>query len=275
MLFEGRINCAELQMYRNNIYYAGPSNIPRLALTDKCIVLDLDQTLVATQDDLSDLQNLGLMNDPVLRRRVYQLTIPDPDDEQGKTMYKFWGITRPHVEEFLLFCFSYFRVVAVWSAGQKPYVDAIVSYLFQDLPAPHVVFTSDDTVRPSEYITIKPLQNMFESSNVLLRYMSLANTVTIDDNPTTFQENPDNGILIPPYTPFLNYDSLSGDDTALLQLKCWLQQPMVQNALDIREIAKDEIFTTSLSAYPHCARLTDTIASNVNYIRVNASPQST
>src|SRR5690606_31782804 len=110
--------------------------IPSTSLTNKCIVLDLDQTLLATQESINSLHELGILSNPnllSLRNRTYYFTIEDLEGPGIGTKYNYWGVTRPHCHEFLLFCFSYFRVVAIWSAGQRPYVESIVDYLFRDL----------------------------------------------------------------------------------------------------------------------------------------------
>lgn len=226
--------------------------IPSASITDKCVVLDLDQTLIATQEEMNSLKNLNILNDPQLlplRNRTYYITIEDLEKPGIGTKYDFWGVSRPHVREFLLFCFSYFKVVAVWSAGQRPYVEAIVDDIFRDLPKPHIIFSHDDVfVGPGGRIE-KPLNKMIESSPVLRRFMSLQNTLAVDDNGSTFRNNDENGILIPAYDPALSVNAMGRDDPTLLQLKYWLLQPEVVNARDVTVLDKSTIFTTSLDTY--------------------------
>lgn len=239
-------------MTNATLYHVLANNIPSISITDKCIVIDLDQTLIATQDDISSLKNLKILSDPKLmnlRKRIYHLNIEDLEKPGIGTRYDFWGITRPHVEEFLIFCFSYFKIVAIWSAGKRPYVEAIVDHLFKDLPSPHVIFTYDDIVIGNNGHVSKPLTKMIESNQVLRRYMSLQNTFALDDNSMTFHQNYGNGLLIPAYEPALNITSFQRDDHALLQLKYWLLQPEVVNARDITILDKSKIFTTSLENY--------------------------
>jgi len=234
------------------IYHVDADDIPSTSITDKCIVLDLDQTLIATQESIESLKELNILSDPnliSLRRRVYYVTIEDLEKPGIGTKYDFWGITRPHVQEFLIFCFSYFKIVSVWSAGKRPYVEAIVDYIFKDLPQPHVIFTHDDVkIGPKGHI-LKPLNKMIESNPVLRRNMSLQNTFAIDDNSMTFFNNHNNGILIPAYDPSLSINALARDDHALLQLKYWLLQPDVVNSHDITTLDKTHIFSTSLETY--------------------------
>lgn len=227
-------------------------DIPSASITDKCIVLDLDQTLIATQDSIDSLKQLNILTDPnliSLRKRVYYITIEDLEKPGIGTKYDFWGVTRPHLQEFLIFCFSYFKIVAVWSAGKRPYVEAIVDHIFKDLPQPHVMFTHEDIIIGPGGHVFKPLTKMIELNSVLRRNMSLQNTFALDDNSMTFHNNADNGILIPDYNPSLSVNALARDDPTLLQLKYWLLQPEVVNARDVTVLDKSKIFSTSLNAY--------------------------
>lgn len=241
--------------YMNNtstLYHVEIDNIPSSAITDKCIVLDLDQTLIATQDSIGSLKQLGILLNPTLislRNRTYFIEIEDLEKPGIGTKYDFWGVSRPHVQEFLIFCFSYFKIVAVWSAGKRPYVEAIVDYLFKDLPQPHIIFSHDDiTIGPQGHIE-KPLTKMIESNPILRRHMSLQNTFAVDDNAMTFFLNHNNGILIPAYDPSLNVNAMGRDDPTLLQLKYWLLQPEVVSSRDVTTLDKSNIFSTSLTTY--------------------------
>jgi hypothetical protein len=234
------------------IYHVAADEIPPASITDKCIVLDLDQTLIATQENIESLKQLNILSDPnliSLRNRVYYITIEDLEKPGIGTKYDFWGVTRPHLYEFLIFCFSYFKIVAIWSAGKRPYVEAIVDHIFKDLPQPHVIFTHDDIETGPKGHILKPLHKMIESNSVLRRNMSLQNTFAVDDNSMTFFDNYNNGILIPAYDPSSSVNALARDDPSLLQLKYWLLQPEVVNARDVTVLDKSKIFSTSLEAY--------------------------
>lgn len=227
-------------------------DIPTVSISNHCVVLDLDSTLIATQESLQSLRDLKILSDPRLmdlRRRIYHITIEDLEKPGIGTKYEFWGVTRPHLQQFLIFCFSYFKVVAVWSAGRRQYVEAIVDHIFKDLPKPHAVFTYDDIQRDGDNHIVKPLEKMMQSHPVLARYMSLENTFAIDDNSMTFYRNPANGVLIPEYLPALTIDAFSCDDPTLIQLQLWLLQPGVAKAQDIRKLDKTKIFATSVQAY--------------------------
>lgn len=232
------------------LYRVPADDIPSLSMTRHCIVLDLDQTLIATQDNVDSLKILNIMSDPQLlslRNRTYYLTIDDLDKPGHGTRYDFWGVTRPHITEFLIFCFSYFKIVAVWSAGRRPYVEAIVDHIFRasGLPMPHIVFTDKDIANGVE----KPLEKMINFNTITQANMSLQNTFALDDNENTLIHNPYNGILIPAYSPVLTIDSLARDDPTLLQVKYWLLQPEIMNAEDITFLDKSHIFANSVDAY--------------------------
>jgi len=234
-----------------SLYKTSLDNIPFKALTNKCIVLDLDETLVHTNANMEELKELGLLTDPKLvdlKRRTYQLSLDDVVYKKGtgiKTL--MWGITRPHVKEFLIACFSYFKVVAVWSAGKKKYVHAIVDYLFKDIKRPHVIFTREDCDSTTNNLLIKPLLKMINNEPGLNKYMSLDNTFILDDRTSVYDTvNPNNGIQIPAYRPGFNIRSLRTDDIAFKQLIMWLTKPKVMDSENVRELNKTEIFETNI-----------------------------
>lgn len=220
--------------------------LPEISLTDKCIVLDLDQTLIATQDELDSLFELNILSDPKyisLRNRIYHIRLEDLENPGIGSKYDFWGITRPYIDEFLLFCFQYFKIVAVWSAGKRLYVESIVDHIFKDLPKPHIVFTHDDIDYSSDGNILKKLTKMINHNSLTQNNMSLYNTLALDDNPTTFQYNLGNGILIPPYEPDCDIDSFLENDTHLLKFRDWLLSDDVINSNAINSINKSNIFT--------------------------------
>ena len=239
----------------NNIYKTAIDKIPFKSLTNKCIVLDLDETLVHSYENVSELNSLNIMRDSKLldlRGRAYELSMDDVVYKKGQGIKtEMWGITRPHVKDFLIFCFSYFKVVAVWSAGKKKYVEAIVDYLFRDIKRPHVIYSRDDCEKTTDNILIKPIEKMIKQES-LTKYMSLENTFIIDDRTTVFETpNPYNGIQIPAYAPDSNIRSLRTDDISLKQLMTWLLRPEVVNALDVRDLDKSGIFNANVAIDPN------------------------
>jgi hypothetical protein len=263
-------------IYNNHI-----STLPEQSQTNKCIVLDLDQTLIATQDDeyYHKLFELGVLSDPSLlelRNRIFYFTVEDFTTPGSGTTDVFWGVSRPHVHEFLVFCYSYFRMVAVWSAGGRRYVESIVDYLFKDLPYPTIVYSADDTVITPRK-TEKPLIKMIDQ----FAEMDVTNTLIVDDNQYTFVHNVDNAILIPAYEPGVRnkkgyivptIEGLMEDDIALQQLKYWFLLPEVANSEDVAQLDKDNIFTTSIEEYQ---RRIPKIISSPRTSPVKSSPRRT
>jgi len=234
-------------MYLKGIYPIPADNIPDLSISNKCVVLDLDQTLIATQESMSSLHNLGILTNPnliSLRSRIYHIIIKNSTNKS----YEYWGIVRPHINDFLLFCFSYFKVVAVWSAGERNYVEEIVAHIFKDLPKPHIIYARENT-QISNQSVLKSLDKLFNHNSIFKKYMNRNNTLAIDDNLTTFANNRGNGVAIPAFEPDLNIISLSKDDPTLLQLMYWLLQPHVINSTDVTKLDKSKIFTTPLNVY--------------------------
>lgn len=216
----------------------------RNTLTDKCIVLDLDHTLISTQDDenLENLISFKILSDSkylAYRSRVYVLTIEDYDIAGSGSQYKFWGVVRPYVREFLTFCFQYFKIVTVWSAGKRKYVESVVDFLFKDLPKPDIIFTYDDIIETIDNNTSKPLTKMYSCHECMNCY----NTIILDDNVLTFEENVNNGVLIPRYHPSVEeIENMNDNDNELEKLIKWLMSPEVIYNTDFQQLNKDNIF---------------------------------
>jgi len=233
-------------------YISNLSLVTGQSLTDKCLVMDLDECLVHSYD-VPVIQDLKIYSDPSLislRRRVYRLPIYDIGLARGTGQIDYIeGIRRPHLDEFLTFAFGYFKVVAGWSAGKKPYVESAFKRLFSNIRPAHVVYTYSD-LKFDENGYDKPLQKMIDEVPGLNKYMNLDNTLIIDDRSSNFRSNPENGIKIPIYKPNPNINELMSDDLALLQLQRWLLQPEVIQSTDVRTLDKSKIFNASLDSYP-------------------------
>jgi hypothetical protein len=220
----------------------------RQALTGKTIVLDLDQTLVATQDDYEVFNNSVSNRDTLaatthrismLKSRSYVRHVDDTEERGRGITYNFWGVVRPHTSRFLRFCFSYYKYVIVWSAGKSSYVEAIVQWLFRGLPAPHFVLTFDHTTITDEGVIIKPLRYLVNHGRLMGYNIELSSIMALDDNITTFSENPENGFLIAPYEPT---DLLADDrDDVLEKFMLWLMKQRVIDAPTVGEISRHDL----------------------------------
>ena len=228
------------------------ANYNSASLTDKCIVLDLDSTLICSDTNMANFQSLNIFSDPRmirLRSRVYQGFIKDGILRGDARSTSYWGMKRPYLNEFLLFCFSYFRIVAVWTAGTREYGEQIVDNIFQDIQRPHVLFSQTETLFDENRRPSKPLIKMMASSPLLSQLMRMDNTLLIDDNSDNFRPNPNNGVLIPGYDPSPNIVGLQQEDQCLLQLKMWFSLPEVQKSQDVTLLDKTKIFLNSKASY--------------------------
>lgn len=230
------------------------------SMTKFTICLDLDETLIRTLSILNDeeaalkvAEDLGIYTKPEyldIRLRSFRLTLDDPITPKGTgVQHGCWGITRPHLKEFLVFCFSYFRKVCIWSAGVDTYVKEISKFISRDIKKFDVIYSRDmcqidKSVNGDEYT--KPLKLLIEKNPEL---SPIEHMFVVDDRRVTFMHNPDNGIEIPLYKPSPEINQLRMEDDNLLRLKYWFLQPHVMKSNDVRTLDKSGIFATSPSEY--------------------------
>lgn len=241
----------------DGIYPSWRDKILPQPLTDKCIILDVDETMVHTDEDMHNISRIGIFDDSKaidIRHRIYNIRDEDITGDRGAgNTSHLWGISRPYIKEFLVFCFSYFRVVAIWSAGQKRYVENIVNFLTHDVKSPHIIYTREDCRKDGTLLT-KPIQYMAEKASHL--NMNASNTIIVDDRDTVFSTcNPNNGILIPEYEPDKDLASLAKDEHSLVQLMYWLSLPGVRYAPDVTLVDKSNIFTIPVHTYRRSVNL--------------------
>lgn len=241
-------------------------NLQRLHL-----VIDLDSTFVSTRTDEASyhravkLLKTSPQGEETLLKRVYLFSI-------GGT--RMWTILRPGALEFIEFASFYFKRISVWSAGQKDYVDQIVSFLFPaHIPRPSIIFNWDDCAQevttfssideeddntgkeegesserkaasPSnqEYISFtKPLVDIIPHAP---KGESIEHMLILDDRRDIAEKNIENLVQIPPYEPSITLSALSAQDNALDKFVEWLMKPEVINTKDIRKVDKSKIFFT-------------------------------
>lgn len=228
---------------------------PSKSLTNKIIVLDLDENLVHTYSNPKYFKELGIMDNPDLenlRKRVYTIQFESITGIKGDgSIGTLWGVERPHLSVFLIFCFYYFDIVCVWSAGVHEYVHKIVRKIFKSINRrPDYIFTRDDCetgdiglTKPLTKLAAEIARDRNMNPKELLNRMYM-----MDDKHYTFDEtNPDNGILTPAYSPDPpTLRNLQENDDTLLILKEWLLLPKVMTCSDIKIIEKGQIFEKSL-----------------------------
>lgn len=216
-------------------------------LTKKCVVLDLDETLVHTylddEDDKSatdfvKLKIPGRADCLDLRQRCFNIDLMDYGGKRGEGSKKiYWAVKRPYLDDFLKTCFNYFNIVVVWSAGEKEYVHKICEKIFADFFAPDMILTRENCDN-SNGNHEKPLKKLYNE----LPEMNPKNTLIIDDRRTTSEANPDNLVLVPPFEPKPQIESLRTEDDRLKQIMQWLLKPETINSNDVRRLSKQIIF---------------------------------
>lgn len=230
-------------------FYLYPKEEPQhTTITDFAVVLDLDLTLICSQDEFDSYKQLGIINNPKLlpiKQKSYCLKLTDLDKPGDGSSYNLWGTRRDHVENFILFCFNYFKVVIVYSAGEYNYVHGIVDMLFKKIRKPHLILTRDDLVGKSK----KPLTKIVNSDFGKKHNLKLNKIFVIDDNEETFVSNVKNAIHIPVFEPELNIESLNKEDQALLQIKYFLLQPHVRSATDVTKLDLTKVFDYTPEEY--------------------------
>lgn len=214
-----------------------------MPLTNKTIMLDLDSTLIYTSDNFDNYSKLELYSNPkhsALRDRIYKFDVIDVVDKPGTGVRSsMWGILRPHVYEFLDFCFDYFSNVIVWSAGQLRYVHAICDVLFIDPnKQPSLIWTYEDCEKCDNYL-YKPLIKISEQFNPSI---TLDKIYALDDNEITFSKNKNNALHIPAYEPELTPKGINMEDPTLANITKWLMLPEVLAANDVRDVGKNDCF---------------------------------
>lgn len=198
------------------------------ALTNKYVVFDIDHTLVHSHEDMDRFFENNYLYDRRHRSSMYLINLESKPDLRLQEAPQLWGEFRPKAREFLEFCSRYFKGTIVWSAGCRSYVEDMCRVLFKGLPPPIAILAYEDcAVLPNDGYH-KPLAKIWSK----LSGPTPENTIIVDDRVENFIDNPNNGILIPPYKSGQNHD------TALIQLQNWLIQPTVAYAPDIRTVPK-------------------------------------
>ena len=234
-------------------------DVPR---TKHCLVVDLDHTFVSTNKyydeirrlDTSSIESRTCSRDSLdcakfleVKKRLYDVHTIDSVSALGSGIQQsYWGVERPLTQNFLPMADIYFDIIAVRSAGVNEYVHSISDHLFRNIRRPvlvldrlHVDFDKGNNV-------IKPLTRMYEHCQ--FHYgecnanFSKFHTFVLDDTASTFRQNPENGILIPPYEPGNDIESLAKPDDALLKLARWLLLEPVVKSEDVRHLDKSRIF---------------------------------
>lgn len=233
----------------------------------KTLILDLDETLVHSWERPNFLETYQIYTNPEIARLFHPTGKSDIaysiylGSNNGNSAYTninenlcIWGLKRPHLDEFINFCSHYFDHVLVWSAGIDSYVQEITKNIFRDsgFISPRLIWSRLNCSSYQGYFH-KPISEISLSlSRQHPQTFSIdpKTTLILDDKVHTFMQNPQNGILIPPYHPGTDHsdrtpnltDLTDRSDSALLKFMKWLNNPAVRNAEDVRFLDKTHIF---------------------------------
>jgi len=212
-------------------------------MSGKNVILDIDNTLLYTRTGIQTYEKLKLFTDPnnyKARRRCFAINV------EG---YEMWSVYRPHFEEFIEGLDMLFDNIIVWTAGEGSYAKTVVDQLWRDYKKPYLVLDREFCVVNKEQngILEKPISRITKEidSNI-----NLTNTVIIDDRNFVFQYcNPDNGILIPSYSPDPTVQGILGDDDSFIRLLDFFSTPEFLKSKDIRKLSFDNIFKYEQPVY--------------------------
>ena len=233
---------------------------------DKYLVLDIDATLVHTHDAEDDpdkiepmkkFEMLNIYSDEEkikLRKKLYVLKIVDVVKPSGYgEITMMTGIYRPFLRVFLDYCQRNCAGIVIWSAGQKKYVEELVSKMFPYKSfQPLAIFTQEDCILIEDNegtIVKKPLSKVYKDKR-LKGKLNEKNTLALDDRDDTFSLNVKNGIQIPEFESDFSIEDISDhEDVALLKLMSWMETKEFKECADVRKLRKDKIFEKTLEDY--------------------------
>lgn len=185
---------------------------------DSVIVLDLDETLIHASDrglptrfsvHSSPTSSWQVSTYDNRKEFVREAEKTSGDDPFG-IKWNYEVIPRPYLQEFLRVCRDNFDYVVVWSAGDKDYVLEICKVIFSEYK-PDLIWSYKDCKRVDGR-TVKPLAKLAAKMG-----LPLEGFIHVDDTPSTYSENPKNGVHICQFRGRL-------DDNSLETLSQWIER---------------------------------------------------
>lgn len=217
-----------------NVYTCNKEYIGRTQKMDKCIILDLDETLVHTFDESSKNTFFEILYDPDLS--VYKKRLYYTNEVNNEHLY---GIMRQDLHNFLYYCFSNFRLVAVWTAGISSYADAIVKIITNDLQSIKVVYSRNQCVNENGKL-IKPLSFMVDNPK-LFGIIRPENVIMLDDKSSIAKYNIENLIKVPKFNPKTVDEAIASDD-CFIKLTKFFTSETFKKSKDVRSLNTSNIF---------------------------------
>lgn len=200
------------------------------------VILDLDESCLHTMGGNERIPP-EVKDAPEFKSNHYSVTT-----REGT----FWGVKRPHLDEFIEYCQYRFNHVGIWSAGKAGYVAEIVKILNPSRPFAcvfnydqcdqvHTEYPNDDGSVSYNMELWKPLNMLFEKQpHQFNRY----NTWVVDDRQDYAKENLLNWVPIPAFSPSVK-KLLPQTDDYLLRLMDWFEQEDVKYAANVLEVNKN------------------------------------
>lgn len=123
---------------------------------------------------------------------------------------------RPHIKEFLNYCFKEFDSVSIWTAASKDWADRVLNTVAPKRTFRFVwsedrcTYRSDrNKIYQGDFfafpIVIKPLKKVWRKYDDMTR----DNTIIVDDTPNTYKDNYGNAI---PITTYKHEDDKNDDE---------------------------------------------------------------
>lgn len=138
-------------------------------MSKKCIILDLDHTLIQTVK--KDVDEVG---DPLI-------TLSLSEDRAERNLY-----VRKHLEEFLKFCFDYYDYVVLWTAAIDLYVETMLPYIPMNGKEFYRIITRDRFGT-----SVKNLEWFLTDPNI-----NKESTYFVDDVPHRIKGLPEQNIIV-------------------------------------------------------------------------------
>ena len=160
-------------------YYPKKEIAHTLKSDKKLILLDLDETLIHSEQDLKD-KDLHIF-ETIIRFK-------DKEDFSESNKYYEMGIfVRNGAQKFLSILNNYFNV-GIFTASEKEYADAIIRYLDPNGEIIKFCLYRDNCVNVNDLINVKDLR--------IIKDIDLKKVVLVDNNMYSFAPQLSNGILI-------------------------------------------------------------------------------
>lgn len=184
---------------------------------DKLLILDLDGTLIYTE--LLNIHNENTTLDTFIIK----------DDNENRYLVK----ERPFLRKFIHEANKLYNL-GVWTASKKCYADAIISNIFDGITL-EIQYSENHCKKQIDQKNniahiIKPISKILDVDKTY----NPKNVLVVDDNVTTFSENPNNAIHI---------DSWKGEDddnTLSVLIHAIKMAAKLDDVRKIGEVWKDE-----------------------------------